>query len=96
MGQWCGTGNVCSGKVLLEYARRGCTSVQLHTFFQLPLEEYPAPQGSRTARGLHALYFHPEDGVIAGLLALEAAGTIDRHGGELRFLDLVDHAHRAG
>src|SRR3989454_9273075 len=46
----CGTGNVCSGRMILEYARRGCESVQLHTFFQLPLSEYPATQGSRTQR----------------------------------------------
>ena len=93
-GSVCGTGNVCSGGVLLEYARRGCECVQLHTFFQLPLEAYPATDGSRTARALHALYFHPQDGVIAGLLALEAAGRLPRHNGELRFLDLCDDAHR--
>src|SRR2546426_1644542 len=29
-----GTGNVCSGRMILEYARRGCESVQLHTFFR--------------------------------------------------------------
>src|SRR5439155_14925317 len=30
-----GTGNICSGRMILEYARCGCESVQLHTFFQL-------------------------------------------------------------
>ena len=85
----CGTGNISSGSVLLDYAKWGCESVQLHTFFQLPLEEYSATGGSRTARALHALYFHPRDGVIAGLLALERAGTLERRGGELHFLDLV-------
>jgi len=91
----CGTGNVCSGRMILEYARRGCESVQLHTFFQLPLSEYPATQGSRTQRALHALVFHPNDGLIAALLELEAAGRLERRGGELRFLDLTTHAHRA-
>ena len=91
-----GTGNVCSGRMILEYARRGCESVQLHTFFQLPLSQYPATQGSRTQRALHALVFHPNDGLIAALLELEAAGGLERRGGELRFLDLTTDAHRAG
>ena len=91
-----GTGNVCSGRMILEYARRGCESVQLHTFFQLPLSQYPATQGSRTQRALHALVFHPNDGLIAGLLELEAAGGLERRGGELCFLDLTTDAHRAG
>jgi hypothetical protein len=85
-----GTGNVCSGKVLLEYAALGCSSVQLHTFFQLPLSEYPATAGSRTSRALHALVFHPTDGLVAGLLDLEAKDELHRRSGELRFLDLVD------
>jgi hypothetical protein len=84
-----GTGNICSGTVLLDYARRGCSSVQLHTFFQLPLGEYAATVGSRTSRALHMLVFHPLHGLIAGLLNLEADGTIERRGGELHFLDLV-------
>lgn len=85
-----GTGNVCSGRLVLDYARAGCESVELHTFFQLPLSEYPASAGSRTQRALHVLLFHPVDGLVAGMLALEAAGVLHRHGGELRFLDLCD------
>jgi hypothetical protein len=84
-----GTGNVCSGRLLLEYARLGCKSVQLHTFFQLPLDIYPATHGTRSVRALHALVFHPRDGLIAGMLELEAAGALTRTNGELRFLDLV-------
>jgi hypothetical protein len=90
-----GTGNVSSGRMIAEYARHGCTSVQLHTFFQLPLEEYTATHGSRTARALHQLVFHPEHGLIATMLDLEARGTLERRGGELHFLDL-SHARRAG
>jgi len=90
----CGTGNIHTGRLILEYARRGCSSVQLHTCFQLPLEEYPASAGSRTQRALHALVFHPRDGLIAGLLELEAQGVASRRDGELHFLDIVD-AHRA-
>jgi hypothetical protein len=91
-----GTGNICSGRMILEYARRGCESVQVHTFFQLPLSEYPATHGSRSARTLHALVFHPQDGLIAGLLDLESRGGLERRGGELHFLDVPAHAHRAG
>ena len=85
-----GTGNVCAGRLVLDYARAGCESVELHTFFQLPLAEYPASAGNRTQRALHALLFHPVDGLVAGLLDLERAGVLHRRDGELRFLDLVD------
>ena len=91
-----GTGNICSGRMILEYARRGCESVELHTFFQLPLSEYPATQGSRTQRALHALVFAPHDGLIAALLDLEARGEIERRNDELHFLDVPAHAHRPG
>ena len=84
-----GTGNITSGRMLLEYAKLGCESVQLHTFFQLPLSEYPATAGTRTQRALHALVFHPEGGLIAGLLDLEQSGRLHRRNGELRFLDLT-------
>ena len=87
-----GTGNVCSGRVILDYARAGCESVALHTYFQLPLGEYPATAGSRTERALHALLFHPVDGLVAGMLELERGGVLHRRGGELRFLDLCARA----
>ncbi|HZE74605.1 MAG TPA: hypothetical protein VE091_04805 [Gemmatimonadales bacterium] len=90
------TGNICSGRALLDYARRGCESCQLHTFFQLPLSEYPATAGSRIARALHALVFHPTDGLIAGMLELEEQGVLARHNGELRFLDLASMGNRSG
>jgi len=85
----CGTGNISSGRMIVEYALRGCSSVQLHTFFQLPLEEYPATDGSRTQRALHVLIFDPRDGLIAVMLEREAAGALERRGGELHFLDLA-------
>jgi hypothetical protein len=83
-----GTGNVSSGRLILDYARLGCESVQLHTFFQLPLSEYPATDGSRPQRALHTLLFHPENGLIAGMLDLETAGLLPRQDGELRFLEI--------
>ncbi len=83
-----GTGGVHSGRQLLDYARAGCESVALHTFFQLPLGAYPATAGSRTERALHALVFHPDEGLVAGMLELERDGVLHRRDGELRFLDL--------
>jgi hypothetical protein len=88
-----GTGNINSGRLILEYARLGCESVQLHTFFQLPLSEYPATLGSRSQRALHALLFHPQDGLIAGMLEYESQGLLERKGGELRYLDLINSAN---
>ncbi|MCA9071782.1 MAG: hypothetical protein KDA84_22800, partial [Planctomycetaceae bacterium] len=61
---WSATGNITTGKMALEYALRGASSFQLHTFFQLPNDQYTMRQGSRTARGLHELYFHPETGFL--------------------------------
>jgi hypothetical protein len=88
-----GTGNVCSGRHVLDYAQLGCESVQLHTFFQLPLSEYPATHGSRPQRALHTLVFHPQDGLIAGMFDLESTGLLERRGGELRFRDLSNPVH---
>ncbi len=92
----CGSGNIGSGRMMLAYAQRGCESGQLHTFFQLPLSEYPATAGSRTARALHALVFDPVDGLIAGLLELEEQGLLHRRDGELRFLDVCAIGNRRG
>jgi hypothetical protein len=86
----CGTGNIHSGRQIVEYALRGCSSVQLHTFFQLPLEEYPASEGSRTQRALHVLLFDLRNGLIAVMLERERAGMLHRRNGELHFLDLCD------
>jgi len=91
-----GTGNIHSGRMIVAYALGGCSSVQVHTFFQLPLEEYSATDGSRTQRALHALLFDPRDGLIAVMLEREAAEQLERRGGELHFLDLLPpfHANR--
>lgn len=91
-----GSGNICSGRMIAAYARQGAESVQLHTFFQLPLREYPATAGSRTQRALHKLIFDPADGLIAAMLDLEEAGAISRVHGELRFLDLATDGQMGG
>jgi hypothetical protein len=93
VGDLCGTGNICSGRMIVEYAKRGCSAVQLHTFFQLPLSAYAATTGSRTERGLHQLVFHPDDGLVAALLDEETAGRLPRRDGVLHFLDLADAHH---
>ncbi|HET7601512.1 MAG TPA: hypothetical protein VFK36_00755, partial [Gemmatimonadales bacterium] len=83
-----GTGNICSGRQIVAYARCGCTSMQLHTAFQWPLSAYLASAGSRSQRTVHALVFGPEEGLIASMLDLEAAGLLERRSGELHFSDL--------
>jgi hypothetical protein len=84
----CGTGGISSGRDVIAYAQAGCEAVQLHTYFQLPLDEYSARSGSRTQRALHQLVFHPQSGLLAELWRLEQQGAIHRRGGELHFLDL--------
>lgn len=86
----CGTGGINSGRDVFAYAHAGCEAVQLHTMFQLPLDEYAARNGSRTQRVLHQLLFHPEDGLIAALDRAERGGLVHRRGGELHFLDIPD------
>lgn len=62
------TGNICSGKMMLEYALRGALNGQLHTFFQLPQSEYAPIEGSRIKKALHELLFNPQKGLVAGLI----------------------------
>jgi hypothetical protein len=88
------TGNICSGRVMVDYALRGATSGQLHTFFQLPLSEYPAEAGSRSARALHVLLFHPDDGLIAWMLTLGEVGALQPREGLLHFLDIAHGSAR--
>lgn len=90
----CGTGAISTGRGVVAYALGGCEAVQLHTAFQLPLDEYSARQGSRTQRTLHRIVFHPEDGMIAELRKLERRGLIHPRGGELHFLDLANARHQ--
>jgi len=83
------TGNICSGRAMVDYALRGATSGQLHTFFQLPLSQYPATAGSRSQRALHALLFDPEQGLIAWILALGEAGVLQPREDLLHFVDIA-------
>jgi hypothetical protein len=65
----CATGNILTGKMAFEYLRRGATTFQLHTLFQLPDSEFEMRQGSRIERAMHRLLFHPKHGFLASLLA---------------------------
>jgi hypothetical protein len=84
------TGNICSGRLMLEYALRGAENGQVHTFFQLPLSVYRATGGSRTARALHTLMLHPEHGLVPWLWHLEESGVLTPRDGVLHYLDVVD------
>ncbi len=83
-----GTGNIVTGRLLAEYALRGATSCQLHTFFQLPRQLYRSRAGSRTRAAFHELLFHPAVGLIAAMAWLRSAwlelGSLE----PIHFLDL--------
>ncbi|MGQ9462801.1 MAG: hypothetical protein ACUVRR_07060 [Candidatus Fervidibacter sp.] len=64
-----GTGNVSSGGIAFRYILCGCTTLQIHTFFQLPLSCYRKRTGNKIERSLHQLLFEPEDGLLVWLLA---------------------------
>lgn len=87
-----GTGNIITGRMAVAYARAGCSSVQVHTGFQLPRSEYPGSGASRTARLLHRIVFDPADGIVATLLDLADGGELEPAAGELRWLDLARSA----
>jgi hypothetical protein len=67
------TGNIVTGRIAAEYLLCGASSFQIHTYFQLPSNQYKMTTGSKTARALHELYFHPETGLLAWLLHLRRA-----------------------
>ena len=63
------TGNIASGRIAFEYLKRGATSFQMHTLFQLPDSEFAMKSGTRTERALHGLLFHPDHGYLTAILA---------------------------
>jgi hypothetical protein len=82
------TGDIHSGRRMIEYALRGAESGQIHTYFQLPRVAYRSGCPSRTAAALHELVLHPNEGLIAWILALGEMGWIERRDGLLHFLDV--------
>lgn len=83
------TGDIHSGRLAMEYALRGCSTFQIHTFFQLPASEYVMKRGSKVERALHKLYFDPEEGLLAWLTHLGKVYGLHRPGGELFFSDAI-------
>jgi hypothetical protein len=82
------TGDISSGRLAVEYVLRGCTSLQIHTLFQLPSIEYAQRAGTKVQRALHRLYFDPADGFL--VWSLHAARRLGLAGsGPVRFLDLA-------
>jgi dihydroorotate dehydrogenase len=84
---WSATGNITTGKMAVEYALRGATSFQLHTFFQLPADQYRMKTGTRTQRALNELYFHPETGFVVWMEHLRQTGGL---GPVIRLADIMN------
>lgn len=84
---WSATGNITTGRMAIEYLLRGATSFQLHTFFQLPAEQYAMKTGNRTQRALHELHFHPQTGFVVWLHHL--ANQRGFSGRPIRLLDVA-------
>lgn len=75
------TGDIDSGRTAVEYALKGCTSAQLHTLFQVPLDFPVEPTVGRVRRVLARLIFDPDDGLVAWLAHTRAHwGLIDSRG----------------
>ncbi len=84
---WSATGDITTGKMALEYALRGAGSFQLHTFFQLPTDQYHMTLGSKTQKALHELYFHPQTGFVIWMRHLAAALNLPTE--PIRFRDVI-------
>ena len=81
------TGDINSGRMALEYAMRGASSFQLHTFFQLPAKHFTLRSGNRTQKALHELYLDPDEGLVVWLEHLARRWSLPRH--PLRLADVV-------
>jgi hypothetical protein len=86
---WSATGDITSGRTAIAYALCGASNFQMHTFFQLPADQYRRPTGSKTARALHELYFHPERGFI--VWAHHVAARLGLVRAPLRLRDIIMH-----
>jgi hypothetical protein len=80
------TGDIATGRMMIEYALRGATGGQLHTFLQLPMEEYSLKSVSRSRAALHEIYLHPRHGIIASMCHIRDRWI--EKSGTLAFLDL--------
>ncbi|QGP92041.1 hypothetical protein MGLY_13970 [Neomoorella glycerini] len=85
----CATGNINSGRMMVEYALRSCLCGEIHTYFQLPANQYRMRKGSRTRKALHELFFHPDNGLVAVMAWLRERWGIGREEGIIRFTDIA-------
>lgn len=63
-----GTGNIVSGKIMFEYLKRGCSTFQMHTLFQLPDRYFSSRGRNKTDRAIHHLLFEPTSGFLKYIL----------------------------
>lgn len=84
----CATGNINSGRMMAEYALRGCESGQIHTYCQLPAGEYRMRGGSRSEKALHELFFNPDHGLVAAMAWLRDVWGLGGADGVIRFKDV--------
>ncbi len=89
-----GTGNICSGRMMVEYALRGCENGQVHTFFQLPRSQYMISRGSRSHCALITLLLDPTHGLVPWLWSLNESGHLAPKDGVLHFRDIVGNGIR--
>jgi dihydroorotate dehydrogenase len=62
------TGNIVSGKIMFEYLKRGCSTFQMHTLFQLPDRYFSSRGRNKTDRAIHHLLFDPHSGFLKYIL----------------------------
>ncbi|HHW03855.1 MAG TPA: hypothetical protein GXX35_13790 [Thermoanaerobacterales bacterium] len=82
------TGNINSGRLMVEYGLRGCCNGQIHTYFQLPQKNYRARAGTRVQKALHELYFNPVNGLILTMEWLRDKKGIHSENGLIRWQDI--------
>ena len=85
-----GTGDIDSGRTAVEYGLLGCSSIQMHTLFQLQTD-IPVNSGlSRTRRVLASLIFHPDHGLAVWLLHARQHWGLCDSSGVSNWLELKD------
>ena len=85
-----GTGNICSGKMMIEYGLRGCENGQIHTLFQIPSSNYGMKKGDRISKTLNELLFNPNTGLIAGMEYLYEKDILEKNNGIIEYKNLTN------
>ena len=85
-----GTGDIDSGRTAVEYGLLGCSSIQMHTLFQISTD-IPASSGlNRTRRTLATLVFHPVHGLTGWLLHARRHWDLMDESGVSKWMGLKD------